>query len=124
MTKITNNSPSKNSMQLASQCWCDDDTSSIEMDTRLATAFAKRLDELKAASISHAFETIKQAMIDDDPSKLGSYAHGWHCNIAMALFDEMQSKTEKLTSSEAHQIANQAARRFMKNCFDVETKND
>lgn len=29
--------------QIAAQCWCDTETSGIEMDTRLAEAFAKRL---------------------------------------------------------------------------------
>ncbi len=29
--------------QIAAQCWCDPETSGIEMDTRLAEAFAKRL---------------------------------------------------------------------------------
>ena len=28
---------------LAAQCWCDDETAGIEMDERLAGAFAKRL---------------------------------------------------------------------------------
>jgi len=37
--------PSEKSLQKAAQCWCDEETSSIEMDIRLATAFAKRLDE-------------------------------------------------------------------------------
>ena len=39
MTKIT-----ESSLELAAQCWCDEDTSSIEMNSRLAIAFAKRLD--------------------------------------------------------------------------------
>lgn len=29
--------------QIAAQCWCEPETSSIEMDTRLAEAFARRL---------------------------------------------------------------------------------
>jgi hypothetical protein len=39
MNKIT-----ESSLELAAQCWCDEDTSSIEMNSRLAVAFAKRLD--------------------------------------------------------------------------------
>ena len=27
--------------------------------------------------VAEAFETIKQAMIDDSPSEQGSYAHSW-----------------------------------------------
>lgn len=38
---------SKESIEIAAQCWCDEETSMIEMDTRLATAFAKRLDVKK-----------------------------------------------------------------------------
>ena len=33
------------SLELAAQCWCDKETESIEMNTPLAEAFAKRLDE-------------------------------------------------------------------------------
>lgn len=40
--------PSVESIHTAAQCWCDPETSSIEMDTRLAMAFARRLDEVKA----------------------------------------------------------------------------
>ena len=39
------------------------------------------------------------------------YAWSWHCNIAMASYDEGLSKPK----------ANKAAARFMKNCFDVDT---
>ena len=74
--------------------------------------------------VKQAFDTIKQAMIDNDPSKPGSYAHSWHCNIAMMCFDAIMSDfKETLTSDDAHRIGNDAASRFMKLCFDVETKN-
>ena len=67
-----------------------------------------------------AFETIKQAMIDDGPSEPGSYAHSWHCNIAMMCYDAMmQSEGD---GHDHHAIANDAASRFMKLCFDVDTK--
>ena len=69
---------------------------------------------------------IKQAMIDDNPEKVGSYAHSWHCNIAMMCYDAMSdaaSKTdEPFNHGDAHKIANDAASRFMKLCFNVETK--
>lgn len=38
--------PSKESLELAAQCWCDSETADIEMDTCLANAFAKRLDDI------------------------------------------------------------------------------
>lgn len=73
-----------------------------------------------------AFNIIKQAMIVDNPSESGSYAHSWHCNIAMACFDAMDSEPWVSLSEEAvkrrHRIANDAASRFMKICFNVETK--
>ena len=54
-----------------------------------------------------AFETLKKA-IGDDPS----YAWSWHCNIAMAAYDEGVD----------HATANKAANRFMQLCFGVDTK--
>jgi hypothetical protein len=61
---------------------------------------------------------IKKAMIDDEPEIPGSYAHGWHCNIAMAVYDAAYT----LSGENAHEIGNDAATRFMKLCFDVNTK--
>ena len=69
--------------------------------------------------VAEAFETIKQAMIDDEPSKPGSYAHSWHCNIAMMCYDAMLECPGD--GHDHHAIANDAASRFMKLCFDVET---
>lgn len=57
--------------------------------------------------------TTKEAMdhlraaLQSDPD----YAWGWHCNIAMAAFDEGLDRG----------AANRAAARFMKNCFGVDT---
>jgi hypothetical protein len=76
--------------------------------------------------VKKAFEVIKAAMIADHPSEAGSYAHSWHCNITMACYDAMAeaaSRTEQLFSHNyARDVANDAASRFMKICFDVETK--
>lgn len=77
---------------------------------------------------AQAFETIKKAMQDDKPGDSGSYAHSWHCNIAMACYDAISSKMYDdpagFDSGRAHEIGNLAASRFMKLCFDVETKGD
>ena len=54
--------------------------------------------------------TILKHAMKDDPD----YAHGWHCNIAMMCFD----------AGSPHAIANDAASRFMKLAFGVETSND
>ena len=71
--------------------------------------------------VSGAFEVIKQAMIDDNPSNPGSYAHSWHCNIAMMCHDAIMADRES-GPEWAHKVGNDAASRFMKLCFDVETK--
>lgn len=71
--------------------------------------------------VEKAFNIIKQAMIDDDPSKNGSYAHTWHCNIAMMCYDAILAE-DSLNHDLALKVGNDAASRFMKLCFDVETK--
>ena len=86
--------------------------------------------EVNVMSISEqttqqAFETIKQTMIDDKPSEEGSYAHSWHCNVAMSCYDAIMREQDSrctLAHGMAHRIANDAASRFMKLCFGVETK--
>lgn len=76
--------------------------------------------------VKEAFETIKKAMIDDKPSEPGSYAHSWHCNIAMCVYDSLDKYAKKHNigelNSTKHNIGNNAASRFMKLCFDVITK--
>ena len=74
-------------------------------------------------SIAKAFKTLKLAMEQDKPSVQGSYAHSCHCNIAMMCFDAigMDKATSSLSFEDAHRIGNEAATKFMKLCFDVET---
>ncbi len=80
-------------------------------------------------SIEEAMKVLKQAMIDDDPSVPGSYAHGWHCNIAMMCYDAIHAHdiesfiydSGEMSHKDAHEVGNEAASRFMKLCFDVET---
>jgi len=73
---------------------------------------------------SEAFAELKRAMVADNPEIQGSYAHSWHCNIAMMCYDAIKDNKSELplTSFEAHEIGNDAATRFMKLCFDVDTK--
>lgn len=84
----------------------------------------------KKTDVESAMVVIKQAMIDDNPGEQGSYAHGWHCNIAMACYDAILSDNEhrqemfRVSHSAAHKIGNEAASRFMKICFDVDTKQE
>ena len=70
--------------------------------------------------VAEAFEVIKKAMVDDNPSEAGSYAHSWHCNIAMMCHDAIIAFDDQLDF--AHEVGNDAATRFMKLCFDVDTK--
>lgn len=81
-----------------------------------------RLRKVVDTKVREAFGTIKQAMKDDNPSKPGSYAHSWHCNVAMMCADAIQEGCPELASHDAHRIGNDAATRFMKLCFDVDTK--
>ena len=71
-------------------------------------------------NIEPAMSALKQAMRDDP-----DYAHGWHCNIAMACYDSMSKGTEERDDSESYKNrrrdSNEAASRFMKLCFDVVT---
>tara|TARA_R110000851_G_scaffold320643_1_gene485603 strand:- start:290 stop:538 length:249 start_codon:yes stop_codon:yes gene_type:complete len=81
---------------------------------------------MQSKKVKEAFEVIKQAMIDDEPHKKGSYAHSWHCNISAMCFDAMDSRPWAGISDKAinerQEIANDAASRFMKLCFDVEVQ--
>ena len=57
--------PSKKSLELAAQCWCDEDTSSKVMDSTLAVAFAKRLDK-KEELISAGLEREEGMLVAID----------------------------------------------------------
>jgi len=83
--------------------------------------------ELKATEVVDKQEiTVKDAMqiltkeMQSEGSDKGSYAHAWHCNIAMASYDTF--KEEVSDHYKLHTKANEAASRFMKILFDVETK--
>ena len=68
-------------------------------------------------TVKEAFDTLKQAMKDDP-----SFAYSWHCNVAMMCHDAILNFDGQVDF--AHQVGNDAASRFMKLCFDVETKLD
>ena len=82
----------------------------------------------KKISVKEAMDVIRQAMIDDEPSVLGSYAHSWHCNIAMMCSDAIHAANIVDDGDECweeiHIASNDAASRFMNLCFDVETTTD
>lgn len=84
----------------------------------------KKIIPYDQEEVAKAFKTIQAAMIADGPSKPGSYAHSWHCNIAMAFSDTLHEAdiVDEYCLDEIHQVCNDAASRFMKLCFKVETK--
>lgn len=65
---------------------------------------------------SMAFSIIKSTMQKDY-----GYAWGWHCNVAMASYDAMRKQNPHMHNELAHQVSNDAAARFMRICFDVDT---
>lgn len=69
-------------------------------------------------SPADAIKVLTAAMQDVE---LGSLAHAWHCNIAMAVYD---SAPKGLSHAKAHKMGNEAATRFMKLLFDVNTTNN
>lgn len=74
-----------------------------------------------------AMEHLRKVLSADS-----EYAYGWHSNISMACYDsilgnELVNKI-KLDGDSKHceslNIGNDAATRFMKLCFNVETSQD
>jgi len=65
----------------------------------------------EAITPAQALDTLSEAF-----RKNPDYAHSWHCNIAMACIDAMPAGWVS-----SHEIGNDAASRFMKNAFNVET---
>ena len=47
-------------LQMAAQCWCREDTENIEMDARLADAFALRLVHVYRAATDAACEKVER----------------------------------------------------------------
>jgi len=112
----------QDAIEAVAQAYCTDENSRKVMDSTLAQT---TVDNIMQRVTSEAFEVLKQAMIDDNPSKPGSLAHSWHCNIAMMCHDAIRAaesmEPDCLAHEDAHEVGNDAASRFMKLCFDVET---
>ncbi|MFK5893177.1 MAG: hypothetical protein QM504_08160 [Pseudomonadota bacterium] len=72
----------------------------------------------KIVSTQKAFKVIEEEM-RNSVGKDG-LAHTWHCNIACIYIDA--AKEELIDTDIAVAIANDAATKFMKACFDVDTK--
>jgi len=74
------------------------------------------------SEVQESLNIIKAAMQADGPSEPGSYAHGWHCNIAMACYDAIREALDEVPHEQALLVGNESATRFMKLCFDLDTK--
>ena len=80
---------------------------------------------MKEITPKEAIEVLVEAFKNDP-----EYAFSWHCNIAMMCQDSMNDHAEKSIHSKAvwwsnfHEASNDAASRFMKLAFDVETSQD
>ena len=75
-------------------------------------------------AVAQAFAVIKKAMQQDSPEQEGSYAHSWHVNLVSTLCDaarEHPAVPRYFTDRNLQAIANEAASRFMKTLFGVET---
>jgi hypothetical protein len=77
-------------------------------------------------TVRKAMDVIAQAMLDDNPSKKGSYAHSWHCRIANMCLDAIEdAELERDNYSEginSYAVANDAASRVLKLLFDIDAK--
>ena len=76
-------------------------------------AFAKGQYFTESVTAKWAMEVLSQRLKDDP-----DYAYSWHCNIAMACYDSMND----IDHEDRHTVSNEAASRFMKMAFDVDTK--
>lgn len=91
-------------IEKAAQVWCRPNTEQKVVDIALTETFADVIDEV----VGNPFEALKKALQEDF-----DYAWVWHCNIACAMMD----------AGGTHKMANKAAAIFMKNCFDIDTKD-
>ena len=65
--------------------------------------------------VSKALEVLTEAMKEDP-----DYAHTWHCNVAMSMYDAFPDHDH----DKNHAIANEGASRFMQLCFGIQTSGD
>lgn len=72
-------------------------------------------------SVEQAMKVITEAMIEDGPLVPGSLAHAWHCNITMMCHDSILDHLADTDSEIARKAGNDAAGRFMRLCFGIDT---
>lgn len=69
--------PSENAMHVAARCWCDPETETIEMDHKLAMAFAKRIDVLMSMIPKTTRLQIVEAEIGGLMAQIGDRLEEW-----------------------------------------------
>jgi hypothetical protein len=78
--------------QIAAQCWCDDDTRSIEMDSRLAEAFARRLGAWIRTGALHAQNEEywrNRAKQQPEPNEWGAGYHDCRTFVVRRLCSQL-----------------------------------
>jgi len=117
------------SLQIAAQCWCAPETSMIEMDSRLAIAFSKRLmeaskvagttvrsvgeEEIDKLAIKHATKVcIQMRELKEigrvpvvDPDMRDSFVAGFHAAQSLNAVADLKSRwpSEELTIEWSHE---------------------
>lgn len=82
-------------------------------------------DNITNSGVSEAIDILRDEMLYGSPLASNGYAYSWHSAVAMHCFDAIKQhivKGKMLTESDAHAIGNDAASRFMKQTFDINTK--
>jgi hypothetical protein len=112
---------------IAAQCWCDKETSSITMDTRLAEAFARRLATWMDTGAQHARnETYwRQQFKDQKAAVFPEHRYGeFHAErdapAAPELPEEVQNEIARVTSALIDSHDELSTRRLLHICNDFD----
>ena len=90
-------------------------TESLQQKFTLVSMRSYSMKPTSQPPAEEAFNVLKSAI-----QKNEGYAWSWHCNIAISCYDSMR-EAEEIPHEQAHLTGNEAASRFMKLCFDVDT---
>jgi hypothetical protein len=74
-----------------------------------------------STEIEKAFNVIKKEMVDDDPGAPGSYAHAWHCIIAMMCYDAISDAgiVDAVFNDDIHSVGLAKIRNCSKICIQA-----
>lgn len=94
---MSDTGPSKQSLEKAAQCWCDEETKNIVMDVALAVAFAKRLDE-KDKQITLLWDLL------DDISTAGDMYKPEHTNYFKYVDGRCEERSQVAQSLDGYTL--------------------